>query len=149
MILADGTPMAVGDRNRQWVDWRPQYLNALGISLDYIHRELIAKDSRNNESCEYLDTVESSNGPMKKLYMELEFTSAVDRDLTQKLDAYARRGRFKMVGISSAGVFGLLFTVWGLLKVDTTTKGYYSKWLFVGVPAAIIGTTLLSVLVVR
>jgi hypothetical protein len=54
-----------------------------------------------------------------------------------------------MVGMSSAGILGLLFTVWGLLKVDTATKGYYSKWLFVGVPAAIIGTTLLSVLVAR
>jgi hypothetical protein len=149
MTMADGKLIAVGDKNRQWVDWRPQYLNALGISLDYIHRELIAKDSTNNESCEYLDTVESSNGPMKKLYMELAFTPAIDRDLIQKLDAYARRGKFKLVGVSSAGVFALLFTVWGLLKVDTATKGYYSKWLFVGVPAAIIGTTLLSVLVIR
>ena len=139
MTMADGKLIAVGDKNRQWVDWRPQYLNSLGISLDYIHRELIAKDSTNNESCEYLDTVESSNGPMKKLYMELAFTPAIDREFTQKLDAYARRGRFKMVGMSSVGIFGLLFTVWGLLKVDTATKGYYSKWLFVGVPAAIIG----------
>ncbi len=45
MTMADGKLIAVGDKNRQWVDWRPQYLNALGISLDYIHRELIAKDS--------------------------------------------------------------------------------------------------------
>jgi hypothetical protein len=29
--------------------------------------------------------------------------------------------------------------VWGLLKVDTWTKGYYSKRLFFGVPAVIIG----------
>ena len=85
---------------------------------------------------------------MKKLYMELAFTPAIDRELTQKLDAYARRGRFKLVGVSSAVIFGLLFTVWGLLKVDTATKGYYTKWLFVGVPIAIIGVTFVALALV-
>ena len=34
-----------------------------------------------------------------------------------------------------------------MLKLDTATKGYYTKRLFIGVPAAIIGAvTLLAVL---
>jgi hypothetical protein len=36
-----------------------------------------------------------------------------------------------------------LTLVWGLLKIDTATKGYYTKRLFLGVPAAIIGGFLL------
>jgi len=51
------------------------------------------------------------------------------------------------VSIYSGGVLGLLGLVFGLLKVDTWTRGYYSKPLFLGVPAAIIGLgTLLALL---
>ena len=35
---------------------------------------------------------------------------------------------------------------YGLLKVDTWTKGYYTKRLFLGVPAAIIGFVALAAL---
>ena len=44
-----------------------------------------------------------------------------------------------MVGAGAGSVLGLIGLVFGLLKVDTWTKGYYTKRLFLGVPAAIIG----------
>ena len=43
-------------------------LNRLGIGADYVRREIVAKDpKKNNESREYIDTVERSFGPMKQL----------------------------------------------------------------------------------
>jgi hypothetical protein len=51
-----------------------------------------------------------------------------------------RRGeRFAVVGAGAGSVLGLIGVVFGLLRVDTWTKGYYTKRLFLGVPAAIIG----------
>jgi hypothetical protein len=105
-----------------------------GVGIDYIRRE-IAKD-------EYLETVERSFGPMKKLYTLIEFSPAVDRELQAQWNAHRRQERFAVVGLSAGSVLGLLSLVWGLLKIDTWTKGYYTKRLFLGVPAAIIGLVL-------
>ncbi len=41
-------------------------------------------------------------------------------------------------GLLAAAVLGLLGAVYGLLKIDTWTKGYYTKRLFLGVPAVIM-----------
>ena len=50
-------------------------------------------------------------------------------------------------GLGAAMVaVGLLGMVYGMLKVDTWTKGYYTKRLFLGVPAAIIGLVTLVAL---
>jgi hypothetical protein len=136
-LLWDGT---------NWGDYRLLQLSAMGIDPDFLRREIVAKDPKNNESCEYIDTVERSVGPMKKLYVQIEFTPAVEHQLTQRWEAFHRRERFKGVGLGAFSVFGLLSIAWALFKVDTATKGYYTKWLFVGVPIAIIGVTALSLL---
>jgi hypothetical protein len=112
----------------------------MGITIDYIRRE-IAQD-------EYLETVERSFGPMKKLYTLIEFTPAVDRELRARWDASQRQERITVVGVGAASVLGLLGMAWGLLKIDTLTRGYYTKRLFLGVPAAIIGGFLLLILLV-
>jgi hypothetical protein len=139
MILADGIAFATGKTHPVWVDSRASYLKSLGIGTDFIRRELVAKDPKNkNETREYLETVQQSFGPMYKLYMQLEFTPAIDREFRQLLDANERQDRFKVVGLGAGSVPGLLSMVWGLLKLDTATKGYYTKWLFIGIPAAII-----------
>jgi hypothetical protein len=142
MILAGGQVIATGRTNPHWTDSRIHYLAELGIDLNHIRRELIAKDPANNEPCEYLETVERSVGPMKKLSLLVEFTPAFDRQAKLGLDAFERRGRFGMVGAGAGSVLGLLTLVWGVLKLDTATKGYYTKWLFIGIPAAIIVATM-------
>jgi hypothetical protein len=111
-------------------DSRLESLRSAGITLDYIRRE-IAKD-------EYLETVERSVGPMMKLYTLVEFSPSVDRELRAHWDAFRRQERMAAVGFGAGGILGLIGLAYGLLKVDTWTKGYYTKRLFVGVPAAII-----------
>lgn len=113
-------------------------LNAMGITPEFLRRELVAKDPGSNESREYLEAVTSSVGPMKKLYMQIEFSPAIDRELMQFAEAFSRQERFAAVGFGAGSVLTLLTMVWGLLKIDTATKGYYTKRLFLGVPAAII-----------
>ena len=57
-------------------------------------------------------------------------------------------GNVEAAWLGAGGVLGLLGLCYGLLKVDTWTKGYYTKRLFLGVPAAIIGLgTLLALLI--
>jgi hypothetical protein len=121
-------------------DSRIHELQEAGITLADVHQEIAKK--------EYFETVERSFGPMKKLYTLIEFTPAVDRGLRQRWDAYQRQERFAVVGAGAGGVLGLLGLCYGLLKVDTWTKGYYTKRLFLGVPAAIIGLgTLLATMI--
>ena len=58
---------------------------------------------------------------------------------------FERESRLTAIGLLSGSVLGMIGLVFGLLKVDTATKGYYSKRLFLGVPAAIIGLFALAV----
>jgi hypothetical protein len=117
------------------LDSRLAALASLGIGIDFIRRE-IATD-------EYVETAERSFGPMKKLYTLIEFSPAVDRELQARWEASRRGERVAVVGMGAASVLGILGLAWGLLKVDTATRGYYTKRLFLGVPAAIIGVVVL------
>jgi hypothetical protein len=116
-------------------DSRLDALKAMGIGIDYIRREIAPE--------EYIETVERSFGPMKKVSTLVEFTPAVDRELRNHWNALQRRERFGIVGLGAGSVLGVIGLAYGLLKVDTLTKGYYSKRLFLGVPGAIIGGGLL------
>lgn len=128
------TPLVVRDSDG-WVSSTNMspitaYLRRLGITPAYI-RQHIAKD-------EFIEKTERSVGPMLKLYTLIEFSPSVDRDIMRNWAAMERSNRFAMLGAGAGCVLGLLTLVFGLLKVDTLTKGYYTKRLFIGVPAAII-----------
>jgi len=128
-VLADGRMIVAS--NGYVADYRLDALASMGIGIDLIRRE-IAKD-------EYLETVERSFGPMKKLYTQIEFTPQIDGELLRAWKNYRRGERFAVVGLGAFAILGLLGTVWGMLKVDTMTKGYYTKRLFLGVPLGIVG----------
>lgn len=114
-------------------------LNSMGISIEYILSELCTED-------DYIETVQSSVGAMKRAHALLEFTEAQDRFLMDRWRTVARRDSIHVVGVMSAlAVVGLAF-VYGLLKLDTWTRGYYTKRLFLGVPAAIIAVLAVATL---
>ena len=131
MLVANGRPY----------DYRLSQLRGMGIGGDFVRRE-IAQD-------EYLDTVDRSVGPMKTLYTLVQFDPSVDRELLRRWDTYQRSERFLVVGLLTAAVLGVLGFVYGLLKIDTWTKGYYTKRLFLGVPATILGVCGLYALLVE
>jgi hypothetical protein len=148
IIFANGT--VIYSRGGYWADDRLRHLNNLGINAEYVRREIVAKDpKKNNESREYVDTVERSFGPMKQLFMQIEFTPSIDRDLQAHWDAYERQERFAMFGVGASSILGLLGCVFAVLKIDTVTKGYYTKRLFLGVPLAILGLFCLYAMLIK
>lgn len=107
-------------------------LHNLGLGEDYIRRELCTD--------EFIDVIDTSVGEMKKSYVLLEFNEAQDALLVDRARAHARREGLVDTTLLAGFLLGGVATLFGLLKIDTWTRGYYTKRLFLGVPAAIIGT---------
>lgn len=109
---------------------RVENLVQYGIGMDFILSEICAD--------EFTATVDSSVGPMKKIYVLMEFNSWVDGAIVAKWTRHesdTRLARFgKIAGLTLAG----LASVWGLLRFDTYSRGYYSKQLLGGSVLAII-----------
>jgi len=104
--------------------------DSFGIGLGYIMRE-ICQD-------EYTETLTASFGEMKRVYVLMEFSPAVENHLLAEWKEHERRHRLGVVGIFAAATLSLLAGVYGLLRFDTWTRGYYTKRLLVGVPVVII-----------
>ena len=109
----------------------------MGIGLDYIMSEICRE--------EYTETVSSSVGDMKRVHVLMEFDSAIDNHLRAAWQRYERLDRLSSVGGIAGLVLAGLATVFGLLKFDTWTRGYYTKRLLIGVPSAIIAIILLLI----
>jgi hypothetical protein len=108
----------------------------LGLGADYVRRELCTD--------EYIDVIDSSVGEMRKTYSLVEFNEAQDALLVDRARSYSRQEGLLDVTLIGGGVFASVATLFGLLRIDTWTRGYYTKRLFLGVPAAII--TMLALL---
>ena len=88
---------------------------------------------------QYIEPVDASFGEMLKAHVLLEFGPEVDERLIAAWQAYVRRDRLGAVAATAGACVGVVALAFGLLKLDTWTRGYYTKRLFLGVPAAIIG----------
>jgi hypothetical protein len=102
----------------------------LGLGGDYVRRELCTD--------EFIDVINSSVGEMLKTYSLVEFNESQDALLVDRARSYSRQEGLMDVSLIGGGVLASIATLFGLLKVDTWTRGYYTKRLFIGVPAAII-----------
>lgn len=108
---------------------------ALGIGMDYIYTEICTD--------EYVENLEASFGPMVQVHLKLEFDPSIEQHLRNVWRQYQAGQRLGTVAfLASLGLL-LLGSTYGLLKLDTWTRGYYSKRLLLGVPAVIIGLFLL------
>lgn len=105
-------------------------LDWMHVGASYIDRELLTD--------EYVEINDTSVGTMRTAWGLLEFTPNHDRHLVDSWKRAARQSRMAMVATMAALVVGALGGVLLLLKIDTWTRGYYTKRLFLGVPAAII-----------
>jgi len=102
----------------------------LGIGLHYIMSNICIKA--------FPETVDTSVGEMKRVHVLMEFDATVDDQLRNSWQRYERLSRLETVGGVAGLALGGLALVFGLLKFDTWTRGYYTKRLLIGVPAAII-----------
>lgn len=92
---------------------------------------------------QYVETTQASIGEMKTAWAMLEFDQADDQRLLEAWQGYARRDGIAVTAVGSLIVLGALGLVYGLISIDTWTRGYYTKRLFIGVPAAIIAFVML------
>jgi hypothetical protein len=116
-------------------DFTRSNFDALGIGTDYIYTEICTD--------EYVENLEASFGPMVQVYLKLEFDPSIELHLRNVWRQYQARQRLGTVAfLASLGLL-LLGSTYGLLKIDTWTRGYYSKRLLLGVSAVIIGLFLL------
>lgn len=117
----------------------PELMSHLGFSEGVLLRDIVV--DRHVET----HFSEAAGQDMKILHLRLEF----DQEFVDQLDhAYKRWRRGDVVeglALTAGAVLLLVGGVFGLLKLDEATKGYYTKRLFIGVPAAIIGVFLLVV----
>lgn len=117
----------------------PSSLGELGIGGDFVRREHCTD--------EFVDAIETSVGEMARVHVLLEFNETQDRFLVDCMRRHARRGGLITTMLIAASVLGCVAMTFGLLKADTWTRGYYTKRLFLGVPAAIISLFFLAMLI--
>lgn len=108
---------------------------SVGIGLDFILRE-ICRD-------EFTATVDTSVGEMKKVHVLLEYDPAIDEQLLEAWLRRERQSRFASVSKVAALSLTGLAAIYGLLRFDTWSKGYYSRQLLVGGTLAIISLAVL------
>lgn len=111
-------------------------LERLGLGPDFFWREVCPEP-------EWIETRESSVGEMKRVHVLMEFDDSVNKALKLAYRKYERRFRIQEVGGFAGIVLGGVALLFGMLKIDTMTKGYYTKRLFFGVPAVIIAVIML------
>ncbi|QDU58835.1 hypothetical protein [Aeoliella mucimassa] len=116
-------------------------LERLGINNRYIRDNIVS-----DRFYETRDFDLEHQKYMTNLHVLLEFDDHTTQDMLNRWRDYARQENVALVGLSMAGVLASLAGVLGLIKLDTYTKGYYSKRLFIGVPAAIIGIVVFVIL---
>ena len=127
--ISDNGELSAEDRNRY--HHAMNTFSRMDLTYGYIQGEIITN--------QYLEEVERSVGKMQRIHTQLEFTRAVDSHLKGRWVAKEQSWRVGAVSAVAAVSLGLVTFVWGLLKVDTMTKGYYSKRLFLGIPLLITG----------
>ncbi|MEM8946668.1 MAG: hypothetical protein AAGD11_15955 [Planctomycetota bacterium] len=114
--------------------YRPS-LERLGLGPSFIWREVCREV--------WVEQLDTSVGEMQRVHVLLEFDPSVDRQISRAYRDYERQFRIREVGGFAGLGIGSLALLFGLLKIDTWTKGYYTKRLFFGVPAVIIAITAL------
>jgi hypothetical protein len=141
-VLRDEMARVVLERVQELAtEWlgRPAYvphLESMRLGNAFIVRELLADEP-------YVEVGQASFGETKTAWALLEFDPADDARLLAAWQGYARRDGIGITIACSALVLAVLGLVFGLIKVDTWTRGYYTKRLFLGVPAAIIAVVML------
>ncbi len=127
--------VAIGD---QLLQVTRGYLQRLGgplpdelpVDLAYVRQE-ICQD-------EWVEVLDSSVGPMRRLHVLMEFDRNVAEQLKDRLHAALVRQRLMQAGWGAVLVLGIVGTVFGYLTLDTATKGYYTRRLQLAAAGAIL-----------
>lgn len=87
---------------------------------------------------EYQETVQASFGPMINLHALLKFDKEMQQRIVLAHEQALVRGRIGMAAGGSGLLMVILGTMFGYLKLDTATRGYYSGRLKIAAAAVIL-----------
>jgi hypothetical protein len=108
---------------RYW--YAMEHLNGMGLTPGMIRNEVLRESF-----VEDLD-IGVPSPEMKRVHALLEFDEPFQHTLQERWQQAQAKRRVGVIGVIAAGVLGLLGLVWGVLKFDTVTKGYYTKRLII------------------
>jgi hypothetical protein len=105
-----------------------------GVKIDlppsFIHNQLVRG--------EWLEQSEYSVGPMYNLHALLVFDQQANQEIDRQYHEGQVKGRLAYAGAGAGLVLALISTLFGYLKLDTLTRGYYTGRLRVAAGAAIL-----------
>jgi hypothetical protein len=104
-------------------------LERLGINAGYVRANICEDDYR-----EYLDSsvneiAGSSIGAMRRIHVLLEFDEAVQSYLKREWKDHLLEERLAVVGGGAMAVLSLVGLVFAYLRIDTATRGFYTRHL--------------------
>lgn len=133
--LDEAMLLATRDYVDDYLD-QPAAAERIGVNLDFVRRHALA-DTHNEE-------IVVSIGPMRQGHALLEFDEEFRQEIRHRWQQALVTLRLGMIGLISVGVVGLLGLVYGLLRYDTSTRGYYSRRLqYAGATAGVVIVALL------
>lgn len=125
----------------------PQANYFIQFDLHEIRNELVAQDEQHQE---FMDVVEVlSLGPMHQSHAMLRITPEFRERLELRWSEIRQTGRVLKTAGASVGVFVLLVAVFGYFRLDSATKGYYTRRLQLLLVVAILALIGLGVFYFR
>ncbi len=118
-----------------------RHLRPLGVTLAYIRSHYCEED--------FSETLQFEVGEMKQVCILMKFDEDAQADLRRRWKDSQLEDRLAGVGAVSGGVMLLLGMVFGLFKLDTATKGFYTKRLIFGALAVTMLLSLFAIAMVR
>jgi hypothetical protein len=112
-------------------------------TLDEIKARFLRSDSV------YHEVVEVSFGPMHQVHALLEFPADFRRDLDQHWAQVVAAGRLVKTAGSALGILALVTIIFGYFRLDTATRGYYTRRLQFVAAAAILALIAAGVVFAR
>jgi hypothetical protein len=86
---------------------------------------------------------------MYNLHQLLVFDDSVNQEIDRRYRESHRAGRLAYTGAGAALLLGLIATMFGYLKLDTLTRGYYTGRLRAAATAAILALAMVAGLLVH
>lgn len=99
------------------------------LPLPYIHEHIVKEEWEEHREARF--------GEMVRLHELLEFDQAANTYLRDLHQQTLEVERLKYTAVGAGGLFGLLATIFGYLKLDTLTRGYYTGRLRVAAAAVL------------
>jgi hypothetical protein len=107
------------ERASAWVDFTAQYIRTRLVRPENVYHEVI----------------QTSVGPVHQTHALLEFGEA----FRHELDELRATSRLLQVGLAAALVLGVVAALYSYFRLDTATRGYYTRRLQFAAAGAILG----------